>query len=149
MLAIRCCDQLPSSQASCCNNTACSAWVVAGPDAPDGAAPIPCVQGKPCCWRKSTPPTSRPACKFCTSGITRTNPVPPGSSVLDEQVGGFALHVPTAGGVAPRVYTGGTLQDIYAEFSAAAGGARPVVATAVHGAASGTVSVPPGGKLIN
>lgn len=130
--------------ASCCNNTACSAWVVAASDAPDGAAPIPCEQGKPCCWRKSTPPTSRPPCKYCTSGVTRGSPAP-GSSVLNEQVGGFALHVPTTGGVTPRVYTGGTLQAVYSAFGASAG-PRPVVATAVHGAASGTVSVPPGGN---
>ena len=80
---------IAACQNDCCNDPACSGWVVANAKAPGGADPAPCHVGMPCCWHKSGPITQRPPCPFCTSGLGSGGGNAAG---MNEQVGTFLVQ---------------------------------------------------------
>ena len=152
--------QVPEGQAGfdacrlrCCSTTGCNAWVVSSDAAPPGATPAPCVHGKPCCWMKGGDAKQGPARRYCTSSVWDARSGG-GAAVVNEQVGNFALHVPSSGGAKGTAFTADTLPDIWSQFQkqqrASAGGSLPMapppLRVAVHGAVSSTVTVPPGGN---
>jgi hypothetical protein len=135
---------------SCCGNPQCKAWVVAAPDAPKGAAPGPgCVAGAPCCWHKGGASAFTVPCAWCTASVwdPHHGGGGGGGAALNEQVGNFALHVPTAGGATAAMLTADTLPAIWSRFAGGGGAAAAgaVSSAAVHGAVSSTVRVPAGG----
>jgi hypothetical protein len=134
---------------SCCSNSQCKAWVVSSDKAPTGAAPPPgCVHGKPCCWHKGGKAGYSVACPFCTSSVWDTSSNP-GVGALNEQVGSFALHAAAVDGAQAARMTANTLPEIWSQFTATDGvedRLNPVSPTAVHGAVSNSITVPPGGN---
>jgi uncharacterized protein (DUF608 family) len=137
---------------SCCESNLCKAWVVASDNAPKGAAPPPaCKPGKPCCWHKGGAAGYSVSCPFCTSSVWDASSHPDKQTIaLNEQVGSFALHAAPEDGTTASKMTADTLRGIWAQFvagsSAETENQAPISPTAVHGAVSNSITVPPGGN---
>jgi non-lysosomal glucosylceramidase len=137
---------------SCCESNLCKAWVVSADNAPKGAAPPPaCKPGKPCCWHKGGAAGYSIGCPFCTSSVWDASSHPDNqATALNEQVGNFALHAAPGDGATASRMTSDTLRGIWSQFAAASGGEienqMPISPTAVHGAVSNSITVPPGGN---